>query len=259
MQQKILVIGNWKMNPETVKDAVSLGKAYSGFDIPKDIELACAVPVPYLGEVRKAIGRSKIKIGVQNIYPDKTGSHTGEISLSMISHLKPGFVLIGHSERRAMGETNEFINQKVLATIKQGLIPVLCVGEKERDDHGFFLRNVEEQLKSALAGVSRNALSDVVIAYEPVWAIGKNAVREATPEECREMIIYIKKVISDIGTGALRTIPKVIYGGSVNELNAHEYISAGAEGLLPGRLSLEPKKMQKLFQTITAFRLEIKK
>jgi triosephosphate isomerase len=169
----------------------------------------------------------------------------------MIASWKVNFVLIGHSERRAMGETDAFINQKVLSAIKHGATPILCVGEKVRDEHGFFLRTVEEQLKNALVGVSKSALERLVIAYEPLWAIGKDATREATAEECREMVIFIKKVISDMLGGKPKILPRILYGGSVNELNAYEFIQAGADGLLPGRLSLEPKKMQKLIRSLS--------
>jgi triosephosphate isomerase len=250
MQQKVLIIGNWKMNPQTEKEAITLAKAYKDLEYSKEIQLACAVPIPFIPAVKKVLGKSKIALGLQNFTADKSGAHTGEIAFSMVSHLKPEFALIGHSERRAMGETDEAVNQKILAALKNKITPVLCIGEKERDEHGFFLRTIEEQLKSNLAGVPRTAFARIIIAYEPIWAIGSHALRETTPEEVREMVIYIKKTLSDISGISTKDMPAIIYGGSVNELNGRLYLDAGADGLLPGHMSLEPKKMQKLIQSL---------
>lgn len=238
------------MNPVTEKEAIALAKKYKALEIPKDVELSLAVPVPFLPAVRKVFGKSKIVLGVQTIAGDKSGSHTGDISAQMLAHLKPAFSIIGHSERRAHGETDEMINQQVLAALKAKLTPVLCVGEKERDEHGFFLRTIEEQLKKALANVPRAAFPRLVVAYEPVWAIGADAARETTPDECREMMIYIKKTLVDLAHISAKEMPRIMYGGSVNELNGHEFTAAGADGLLPGRLSLDPRKMQKLMQSL---------
>lgn len=238
------------MNPQTEKEAIALAKAYKDLDLTKEIHLACAVPVPFLPAVRKILGKSKITLGLQNFTADKSGAHTGEIAFSMVSHLKPEFALVGHSERRAMGETDEAVNQKVLAALKNKITPVLCIGEKERDEHGFFLRTIEEQLKSNLAGVPRAAFARIIIAYEPIWAIGSHALRETTPDEVREMVIYIKKTLSDISGISAKDMPAIIYGGSVNELNGRLYLDSGADGLLPGHMSLEPKKMQKLIQSL---------
>ncbi len=238
------------MNPATEKDAIILAKAYKVMEIPKDVQLGCAVPVPFMPAVKKTIGRGKIILGVQTINADKTGAHTGEVSFPMIAHLKPEFTLVGHSERRAMGETDAVVNSQILTALKNKVTPILCIGEKDRDEHGFFLRTIEEQLKQCLANIPKASLSRIIVAYEPLWAIGSHATREATPEECREMVIYIRKVISDIAGGVQKEMPSILYGGSVNELNGHLFISAGADGLLPGRLSLEPKKMQKLINSL---------
>ena len=254
MQQKIFVLGNWKMNPATPKEATVLLKKYRDLAVPREIELACAVPFPYLSLARKTWGKAKIGLAIQNMYPGKAGAQTGEVTLPMFTETKPTYVIIGHSERRAFGESDELINQKILSAIKYGVTPVLCIGERERDEHGFFLRTIADMLKNDLKDVSKNALSKIVIAYEPVWAIGTHATRPATPEECREMIVFIKKTISDISGGTIKTMPRVIYGGSVNELDARLFIEAGADGVLPGHVSLDAKKMQKVLQNITAVR-----
>ena len=195
MQQKVLLIGNWKMNPATEKEAITLARYYKALTYPKTIDVGCAVPVPYVASVKKVLGKSKITLGLQNVHPEKSGAFTGEYSLGMVAHLKPAFIIVGHSERRALGETNAFVGQKVAATLKQKLTPIMCIGERERDPEHRFLRVVADQITEGLENVPRAALARIVIAYEPVWAIGKDAAREMTPEECREMIIYIKKII----------------------------------------------------------------
>ena len=238
------------MNPASEKEAVTLAKEYQKIEIPKNIELAIAPPFPFVAALHKQLGRKKISLGLQNVHSEKTGAFTGEVSFPMLAHLKPQFSIIGHSERRAMGETDAMVNQKVLAALKYKIIPVICVGETSRDDHGAFLRVVGDQLIAALSGVPRAALPRIVIAYEPVWAIGVHAKRETTPEECREMMIYIKKALADLTGISAKDMPYIIYGGSVNELNAHTYVDAGSDGLLLGHISLEPKKVQKLLNSL---------
>lgn len=250
MKQKILIIGNWKMNPATEKEALAIAKIYKTLTFPKYVDFGIASPVPYFAQIKKTISKNSVFYGVQNIYGEKSGAHTGEISLGMLEHLKPAFSLVGHSERRAQGETDAMINQKIILLLKNKVTPVLCVGETTRDDHGHFLRVIADQLKHALTNVPKAAFPRLVIAYEPVWAIGKDAVRETTPDECREAIVYIKKTLADMAQLSAKDMPRIIYGGSVNEANAQSYIHAGADGLLPGHISLEPKKMQKLFDSL---------
>ncbi len=253
MQKQILIIGNWKMNPPTSKEAISLGRGYATISIPKHIEMVSAIPFPYLESIKSVYQSSKIKLALQNIYPSDAGAHTGEVTFSMMSHLKPSYVLVGHSERRAMGESDGFLAQKVLFSLKKNITPVLCVGERTRDDSGQFLSVIKEQLQKGLALVPKTQIPKVVIAYEPVWAIGKDATREATHEECREMIVFIKKVVSDM-TGNSKQLPRIIYGGSVDDKNALDFITLGqADGLLPGRLSLDIKKITKLVAILSSY------
>lgn len=253
MKKQILIIGNWKMNPATSKEAIGLARGYTTISIPKHIEIVSAVPFPYLESIKSVYRSSKIKLALQNIYPSDAGAHTGEITFSMVAHLKPAYVLVGHSERRAMGESDDFLAQKVGYALKKNVVPVLCVGERTRDDSGQFLSVIKEQLQKGLALVSKAQISKVVIAYEPVWAIGKDATREATHEECREMMVFIKKVISDI-TGNSKQLPRIIYGGSVDDKNALDFINLGkADGLLPGRLSLDIKKITKLITILASY------
>ena len=152
------------------------------------------------------------------------------------------YVILGHSERRSRGETDEVVNRKIKAALSAGLRPILCVGELERDENHEYFKVVQSQVAECLSGISKNLISKVVVAYEPVWAISSTpARRDATPENLREMAIFIRKIISNIWSSTIR-LPRVIYGGSVNEKDAEEFISAQVDGLLVGRASLDPKK-----------------
>ncbi|MHB1118122.1 MAG: triose-phosphate isomerase family protein, partial [Minisyncoccota bacterium] len=180
-------------------------------------------------------------IGAQNTWMENEGAYTGEISPSMLASLKISHVIIGHSERRALGESDELVNKKILAAIKAGLTAVLCVGEGERDPDGEYLKYISRQIKIALAGVAKKDLIRIVIAYEPVWAIGKHALRAASADDALEVAILIKKTLADLYGKDGGVVP-VLYGGSVDAKNAGEFLmKSHVDGLLVGRASLDPK------------------
>ena len=238
---KKIVIGNWKMNPVSFKEAEKLfvgsSKLIAGI---KKTEIVACPPVLYLNKLKKH--SRKLALGAQNVFYEESGAFTGEVSAEMIYGLGARYVILGHSERRAMGESNEDINKKIKSALSVGLTPILCVGEKVRDENHEYLNIIKEQLELDLKNVLRESLSKIIIAYEPVWAIGKNAVREATSAEFLEMKIFIKKVLS--GTfGVKAKVPRIIYGGSVNSKNSTSFLQEGeADGFLVGRDSLDPKK-----------------
>ena len=228
---KKIVCANWKMNPISEKEAVKLFVDTNKRVLKiKKTEVVVCVPSIYLEKLKKLA--KKIKLG----------AYTGEVSASMLYDAGARFVILGHSERRAMGENNEIINKKIKRVLSSGLIPILCVGEKERDENHEYLNLIKAQVEECLKGVSRILISKVIIAYEPVWAIGKDAVREATPAEFLEMKIFIKKIFSGI-FGVKIKMPRIIYGGSVNEKNTADFVNSGeADGFLVGRASLDPEK-----------------
>ncbi len=244
-----LIVANWKMNPETEEKALHVAKAlYGTMKQIKKSELVIAPPSVFLPSLRK-LNKNK-SLAAQNVFFEKNGSHTGEISAHMLHDIGVTHVIVGHSERRHMGETNGDIQKKILTALSQKLTPIVCVGEEYRDDKGEYLSFLKKQIEECFAGVPKTALSRIIIAYEPLWAIGKNAIREATPEECFETVVYIKKILADFYN---HTQPKslFLYGGSVNEKNALTFlVGGGVDGLLVGRVSLEPKKMEKLLLSI---------
>lgn len=235
-----IVIANWKMNPSTLAEARQIAKATA--TIAKKnvgVTVVMAVPHLYITEVKKAIGKSILQIGAQNCHTDVKGAYTGEHSALQLRDAGATYVIIGHSERRAMGETNELIAKKVLAAITAKVSPVICVGEASRDTQGNFLLFIEAQVSSALHAVPKSRLKEITIAYEPIWAIGTGAT--ATAGDVEEMQMFIKKILTKHFDRTVAKQVKIVYGGSVNAENAAElYQKGGVNGFLVGGASLKP-------------------
>ena len=236
------------MNPRTSKNAETLFRKTSVLckTIKKTRVIAC-VPAPFLGHISKI--KSKIMLGVQDVASVLEGSYTGSSSAPMFASVGAHYTLIGHSEKRKEGDTNEIVSKKVDQALKAKLIPVVCVGENLRDEHGEYHNEIKTQLEESLSSYPKSKASSLVVAYEPVWAIGKNATREATPEESREMSVYIKKVLTDMWGKNAQSVT-VLYGGSVNAENAASFLrEGGVQGLLVGRESLNPSKFARIITT----------
>ena len=238
---KKLIIGNWKMNPQSAAEAKKIFTTIAAkAEQFKKVSVVIAPPALYIGTLAKAQGMA---LAAQNLFWEESGAYTGELSGAMLAKSGAKYVIIGHSERRAMGETSEMANAKVKAALKAGLKPILCIGESSRDEKGEYHNLIKSELTASLAGLKKANLKQVIIAYEPIWAIGKRASREATPAESLEMSIFIKKVLSDMfGADAAKTV-SLLYGGSVNTKNAESFLAdGGVEGVLVGRESLNPLK-----------------
>lgn len=246
---KKIIIANWKMNPGTLKEAEFLFKKIIQKVKIKKSELVFCPPILYLSKLR-TLSR-KVFWGAQNIFWEESGPFTGEISTSMIYDLGVRYVILGHSERRNLGEDNFLINKKIKASLIAGLVPILCIGEQVRDSEHEYLNFLKTQLLESLNNISKNSISKLIIAYEPIWAIGKNALREAKSEEFREIKIFIRKVLSDkFGVEIVENI-KIIYGGSVNFKNVEDFLINGeADGFLVGRDSLQADKFLKIIQSV---------
>lgn len=242
--KKRIVASNWKMNPLTVKEAIAL------FSAAKKVAGACAnvqtvicPPALYLKTLSNAVSGHRYLVGVQDIFEKQgVGAYTGSISAQMAKNAGAVWAIVGHSERRALGETNEIVHAKVLAALGAGLTAILCIGERERDHDGFYLSFIKEELENCLAGVSQKKLGQIVIAYEPIWAIGAEAAGADTPGSLFEMVIYIRKVLVGIFGSRLGLEIPIIYGGSVDAMNAKELLEKGdVRGFLVGRASLDIK------------------
>ncbi|MES2930546.1 MAG: triose-phosphate isomerase [Patescibacteria group bacterium] len=239
---KKLIIGNWKMNPQSLKEADILFKSIGAIALKaKNADIVMCPPFVYLSHL-KELKLKKISLGGQDVFYESKGAFTGEVSPAMLSDAGASYVIVGHSERRMLGETDEIINKKLLAVLKVKLTPILCVGEEIREDDGSYLSVVKRQLSSCLAGIPKNKIKDIVIAYEPVWALSSTENRrDATPHDFEEMRIYIRKILTDMYSVAMASSVRILYGGSANKDNAESFLKAGASGLLSGKASLDPK------------------
>jgi triosephosphate isomerase len=242
-----VIIANWKMNPYSKKEAEIIFKNISNsIKNLKNVEVIVCPPFPYL-YIKEKIKNKKLKLGSQDVFSLQEGPYTGEVSIKMLKNLGVEYVIIGHSERRMIGDTNDIVNKKILITLKSKINPIFCVGENVRDANGFYLSFIKEQIEEGLKGVIKSQIKNIIIAYEPVWAIGDNAKREATPSEFLEIKIFIKKVIADIYDIKTANEIRIIYGGSVHPMNASIFIKeGGALGLLVGRDSLSPNKFSEI-------------
>jgi triosephosphate isomerase (TIM) len=234
------IAGNWKMNTNRAS-AVALAEAVANKAEALDgVDLAVCPPACYLDAVGRAIAGSKVALGAQNVYHEKDGAYTGELSVAMLVDLGCKYVILEHSERRhILGETDAAVNKKVHATLAAGLLPIVCVGEllAEREA-GKTLAVVQSQFDGSLAGLSAEQMLKVVIAYEPVWAIGTGRV--ATPQQAEDVHLALRKIIVQRYNGPIADSVRVQYGGSVKPENAAELLKQpDIDGALVGGASLK--------------------
>lgn len=250
MTNKKLVVGNWKMNPDTEEEAKRLARTFrrAVAGMHRTDTVICP-PYIYMSSVRPKEHVPHYHIGAQSVSFEESGSHTGEVSASMLKDAGVEFVIVGHSEMRAAGESDGSVARKTLAVLNAGMIPILCIGEKDRDETGSHYDSIKEQMKRSLQNIPASKCDDVIIAYEPVWAIGVSEAMK--PEDIFEMSIFIKKVYADLfGTDVARKIT-VLYGGSVNSRNAADIIKIGqVDGLLVGRESVNATGFVELLKTV---------
>ena len=233
------IAGNWKMHLDRAS-AVALAQGVAKEAETVDgVDLAVCPPSVYVDAVGKAIAGSTIALGAQNMYHEPKGAYTGEISAAMLRDLGCRYVILGHSERRhVLGETNEQVNKKVLAALEAGLVPIVCVGEllSEREAHQT-LEVIRRQFDGSLARLSVEQLSGIVIAYEPVWAIGTGKV--ASPEQAEEVHLDLRKIMEDRYNKEVAETVRIQYGGSVKPDNAGDLLSQpNIDGALVGGASL---------------------
>ncbi len=251
-KQKKLIVGNWKMNPLSLAEAKSIAVGVKrGMKSVKKTNVVLCPPFVYLPQL-SGIPTNTLFLGAQNAHSEEFGSFTGEVSYSMLNQFKVGFIIVGHSERRKMGETDEMINKKVRAIVANGMTAIICVGESSRDHNGDYLSHIKNQILSALKDVPKKLMNHVVVAYEPIWAIG--ATEAMTPRDLHEMSIYIRKVLRDLA-GPLADDVLILYGGSVDRVNCDSLVREGnVSGLLIGRQSLKPKDFVEIINLIDAIK-----
>jgi len=234
------IAGNWKMNLDRgTAVALAEGAAEEAENVD-GVDLAVCPPSVYIEAVAGAIAGSKVALGAQNMYHEPKGAFTGEISAAMLKDLGCKYVILGHSERRhVLGETDEAINKKVLAALDAELLPIVCVGEllAEREA-GQTFDVIRRQFDGSLAGLSAEQMSGLVLAYEPVWAIGTGKV--ATTEQAEEVHVDLRKIMEDRYNKEVADAVRIQYGGSVKPDNAAALLSQpNIDGALVGGASLK--------------------
>jgi triosephosphate isomerase len=236
-----LIVGNWKLNPQSLKEAGALALGVAQSQKKKTEPYVAVAPSHvHLSEVAKKIKSSSIGLASQDVASQPMGAFTGETSAMQLRDLGASFAIIGHSERRAMGETDIEVQEKALLAMKNKLTPIVCIGESKRDSHGDFFNFVQGQIRALCKGLSEVQIKKIIIAYEPIWAIGTG--KTATAEDVREMQLFIAKVLTKLYSRKTAAGVRLLYGGSVKPHNA-EILQreGGMNGFLVGGASLKAK------------------
>jgi len=249
--RKPLMAGNWKMNLNHLEAiAVTQKLVYSLDDKDYDaVDVAVIPPFTDIRSVQTLVDGDRLRLlyGAQDVSPDSNGAFTGDISASMLSKLGCTYVLVGHSERRAIHkEDDALVNRKIKAALAHDLVPIFCVGEELAvRESGAHVSHVIRQLRAGLANLSKPELKKIVIAYEPVWAIGTG--KTATPEDAQEVCAAIRGEIKEIGSPEIAHDMRILYGGSVKAANIAEIMKKpDVDGALIGGASLDPEELAKI-------------
>ncbi len=253
---KKIIVANWKMQPESLAEAEQILDSvdeYLGSLNEKEFSLVFCPPFVFTEEVGKILRTSHLahqsELGVQDIFWEDAGADTGEISGPMLSKLGVRYVIIGHSERRwKLGESDEVVNKKLKAALRNELIPIVCVGERTRDEN--FKEFLKEQVLNTFAGLSAGEVERCVVAYEPVWAISTTpGTHPDTPESALESIDIIKK--TPLANGYSLMANRYLYGGSVNSSNVRSFLSKEEiDGVLIGGASVNKEEFIKILSSV---------
>jgi triosephosphate isomerase len=250
---KKLIVGNWKMNPVKGSEARTMFSRINRVaEKISHVETVICPPLIFLESLGEKVTSRNCVLGAQDAFWEHAGAHTGQVSPDMLFYTKARYVIIGHSEQRALGDTASIIQKKIKSVLQFPLIPILCIGELVRDDSHDYVAIVKQQLHEVLHGLTREEILRIVIAYEPVWAIGEQATVPCLPDDVRNIVHIIRQVIADMLSSVEDSQSvTILYGGSVNEENAESYTKEGeVQGLLIGRTSLDPQKFVTLLKKI---------
>ena len=246
--RKSILAANWKMN-KTVQEALAFVETFKALvqDAPKDREIVLIPPFLSIAAVGSALAGTAIDLGAQNMHQEPGGAYTGEISTAMLVAQKVLYVVIGHSERRQFfHETNQSCNAKIHAAFQAGLVPIYCIGETlEQREGGITLPLMEIQVREGLTGLSARQASQIVIAYEPVWAIGTG--KTATTDQTQEVHGAIRHVLKGVFDESVSQAVRIQYGGSVKPSNVDDLMSMpDIDGALVGGAGLEPESFARI-------------
>lgn len=246
------VIGNWKTHPTTHAEAE---KIFTGItkNMPRTTNILVGICAPdlFLAHLKKIYRGTKVLLGGQNVARYMNGSHTGEVLPGMLKAAGATYVVIGHSERRGDGETSAEVAEKIQTALKGGLTPIICFGERERDFHGEYLKVLASQLHDTLSGVTPAQLKKCILAYEPVWAIGKSADDALDADGLHQTVLFIRKVLVERYSRSVGLAVPLLYGGSVEPGNSDDLIT-DVDGYLVGHASLVPDDFIAIIRSVNA-------
>lgn len=247
----MLIVANWKAYVEDVSKAKLLLATAKRLSRSRDITIVLAPPTSFLMGLAHG-NRSQVCFGAQDISQTTGGAETGENTAAAFAAAGATYAIVGHSERRALGDTDAIVAEKIERAIAHNLTPILCVGEATRDSDGTYLAVVREQITTALAALSPKERTRVVIAYEPLWAIGHSAAQAIEHADLAEMTLYIRKVLAELLPGKSSARSLVLYGGSVESANVRALAGAsGIDGFLVGHASVDPHAFADLVKALS--------
>lgn len=234
------------MNPNGLKAASQIITELRKLAKNIPLEITICTPAPFIHLV--STSKSKLKSGAQDVSIEKkSGAFTGEVSAEQLKSLGVSYCIVGHSERRERGEVSQTVASKASSLLASNITPVICIGEKDRHEGGEHWQVISHELRASLEGITRSQASKCIIAYEPIWAVGKKAKGVMDPEAINESAIFIKKILAEMFGSKVGAKMRVIYGGSVNSKNAADIASASAiSGCLVGRESLNASHFVKI-------------
>lgn len=249
--QKPLIIGNWKMNYTTVE---AIGLCKNIMEELKDIDtvdIVVAPPFTSIEILSALLNHANISLAAQNVHFEAQGAYTGEISVAMLKHIDVKYIIVGHSERRTyFAETNEIVAKKAKAVLANGLIPVICVGENMvvREEKKY-LEHIKNQLLPILNNLDENLAEEIVIAYEPIWAIGTG--KSAKEKDAEEVLSYVRKLLQNTFSSDVANKIRLLYGGSVNAQNIASLLQeSNIDGALVGGASLAAKSFVEIIDAV---------
>ena len=261
-EQKYLIVANWKMNPVDFTEAEILFKAIKKQTVKiENVEIVICPPFIWLPLLKKLIilrrrhspmsPSNRINLGAQNCFWKDKGAYTGEISPKMLKNIGCNFVILGHSERREfLSETNRIVNKKIQAALKNRLKPIVCIGEKERNANDFNFEEIKNQILESFKGIKKASIQDIIIAYEPVWAIGSRQI--PAENDIMKAVILIRRLFTEMYNQKTAQKLKILYGGSVNSRNAGNFISSsGINGFLIGKASLNAGEFVRIVKNVS--------
>jgi len=253
-QKKVVLVGNWKMNPTTLEEAQKrFGEMQKAALLHPKLKVVICPPFPFIAPLAAASkNKGGVAVGAQDISRfDQGTGHTGEVGPKMVESTGATYVIVGHSERRAMGDTGSTISQKIQQALKTNLNIIICIGEKVRDADGGYLEVIKTQLKEVLCNINRQQFRQITLAYEPVWAVGRPNNEADSPYDLHQMVVYIKKCLREMFDPTISSLMPILYGGSANPENAEDIIHNGAvDGLLIGRASWTSESFTAIFDAI---------